>query len=99
MSERAGAMLLEETPQMTVAVRKDCVELVWKILPGVYLTVILCRVEGERGGCSLSEGTVLEAAREREGSDAEGAEMLSAALQHIGRGRPRRRGADGFRAL
>ncbi len=48
-SERAGATFLGEAPRMTVAVRKDCVELVWKIQSGVYLTVNLCRVDGERG--------------------------------------------------
>lgn len=48
-SERAGATFLGETPQFTMAVRKDCVELVWKIRAGVYMTVNLCRVEGERG--------------------------------------------------
>ena len=48
LSSTAGASFNQELPNQTICVRKDCVELIYKVKPSVYVVVSLLRVsDGE----------------------------------------------------
>lgn len=49
LTTRAGASFNMESPSFTYAVRKDVVEIIYKVKPGVYLVVNLARVDERRG--------------------------------------------------
>ncbi len=49
LSTKSGATFNLETPNMTFAVRKDVIEFVYKVKPGVFLIVNFTRVDAERG--------------------------------------------------
>ena len=44
LSSTAGASFNQELPTQTVCVRKDCVELIYKVKPSVYVIVSLLHV-------------------------------------------------------
>jgi len=44
LSSMAGASFNQELPTQTVCVRKDCVELIYKVKPSVYVIVSLLHV-------------------------------------------------------
>ena len=46
---KSGATINLETPNMTFAVRKDVIEIVYKVKPGIFLIVNVTRVDAERG--------------------------------------------------
>ena len=48
-STKAGATFSLDCPQFTYAVRKDVVEIIYKVKPGVYLVVNLARVDATHG--------------------------------------------------
>lgn len=47
LDTKAGATFHEETPAITMAVKKDCIELIYKIMPGVFMIVNLLRTKGD----------------------------------------------------
>ena len=49
LSTKAGAAFSLDCPQFTFAVRKDVIEIIYKVKPGVYLVVNLVRVDATRG--------------------------------------------------
>jgi len=49
LSSKAGGTFNLECPDFTYVVRKDAVEIVFKMKPGIYLVVNFTRVEGSRG--------------------------------------------------
>ena len=49
LSTKSGATFNLETPNMTFAVRKDVIEIVYKVKPGIFLIVNVTRVDAERG--------------------------------------------------
>lgn len=60
MSTKSGATFNLETPDMTFAVRKEVIEMVYKCKPGVFLTVNFSRVEAERGILFVNWGNYLK---------------------------------------
>lgn len=48
-STKAGATFSLDCPNFTYAVRKDVVEIIYKVKPGVYLVVNLARVDATHG--------------------------------------------------
>ena len=48
-STKAGATFSLDCPEFTYAVRKDVVEIIYKVKPGVYLVVNLARVDATHG--------------------------------------------------
>lgn len=49
LATKSGVTFNLETPHMTFAVRKDVIEIVFKVKPGVFLVVNFSRVNAERG--------------------------------------------------
>ena len=49
LSAKAGATFSLDCPEFTYAVRKDVVEIIYKVKPGVYLVVNLARVDASHG--------------------------------------------------
>ena len=49
LTTKAGATFNLECPGFTYAVRKDVVEIIYKVKPGVYLVVNFARVDAQRG--------------------------------------------------
>ena len=49
LSTKAGATYSMDCPEFTYAVRKDVVEIIYKVKPGVYLVVNFARVDATRG--------------------------------------------------
>lgn len=49
LTTKAGATFNIECPDLTFAVRKDVVEIIFKIKPGVYMVINLARVDEKRG--------------------------------------------------
>lgn len=49
LSAKAGATFSMDCPEFTYAVRKDVVEIIYKVKPGVYLVVNFARVDATRG--------------------------------------------------
>ena len=49
LQSKAGGTFCMDCPDFTYVVRKDVVEIVFKVKPGVYLVVNFARVEGSRG--------------------------------------------------
>ena len=49
LSTKAGATFSYDCPQFTYAVRKDLVEIIYKVKPGVYLVVNFQRVDSTSG--------------------------------------------------
>ena len=49
LSTKAGATFSLDCPEFTYAVRKDVVEIIYKVKPGVYLVVNLARVDATHG--------------------------------------------------
>ena len=49
LSTKAGAIFSYDCPQFTYAVRKDLVEIIYKVQPGVYLVVNFQRVDSTSG--------------------------------------------------
>ena len=50
LSAKDGATFSLDDPQFTYAVRKDVVEIIHKVKPGVYLVVNLARVDATTHG-------------------------------------------------
>ena len=46
---KSGATINLETPNMTFAVRKDVIEIAYKVKHGIFLIVNVTRVDAERG--------------------------------------------------
>ena len=57
LSTKAGATFSLDCPQYTIAVRKDVVEIIFKVKPGVYLVVNLSRVDATRGMLFVNWGS------------------------------------------
>ena len=49
LSTKAGATFSLDSPELTFAVRKDVVEIIYKVKPGVYMVVNFARVDATRG--------------------------------------------------
>lgn len=49
LSTKAGATFSMDCPKFTCAVRKDVVEIIYKVKPGVYLVVNFARVDATSG--------------------------------------------------
>ena len=49
LSTKSGATFNLEAPNMTFAVRKDVIEIVYKVKPGVFQIVNLSRIDAGRG--------------------------------------------------
>lgn len=57
LSTKAGATFSLDCPQYTIAVRKDVVEIIFKVKPGVYLVVNLSRIDATRGMLFVNWGS------------------------------------------
>lgn len=80
LSSTAGASFNQEVATQTICVRKDCVELIYKVKPSVYVVVSMLHVS-DGGGDALCElGGVFRPVAEPAGADAEDREMLSDAV-------------------
>ena len=49
LSTKAGATFSLDSPELTFAVRKDVVEIIYKVKPGVYMVVNFARVDATHG--------------------------------------------------
>ena len=56
MSTKSGATFNHEAPNMTFAVRKDVIEIVYKVKPGVFQIVNLSRIDAGRGMLFMNWG-------------------------------------------
>lgn len=57
LSTKAGATFNEETPNLTFAVRKEGIEIIYKVKAGVYMIATLFRVNQGRGMLFANWGT------------------------------------------
>lgn len=46
---KAGATFNQECPDLTYAIRKVVIEIIYKIKPGVYMVVNFARIDAEKG--------------------------------------------------
>lgn len=56
LSTKSGATFNLEAPNMTFAVRKDVIEIVYKVKPGVFQIVNLSRIDVDRGMLFMNWG-------------------------------------------
>jgi len=57
LSKKAGASFLQETSNITSAVRKDGIEIIFKVQAGIYVILTLCRTDKGNGVLFANWGT------------------------------------------